>query len=98
MIDVNVTFKEPITKEELLAELQEDDVFKINDNETVSSDFMGTTSPSILDKPCTMQLTDNSIKTTLWYDNEWSFCAQMVRMLKKMHQTLKHLSCLKKKF
>ena len=87
MIDVNVTFKESITKEDLLAELQQDDVFKINDNETVSSDFMGTTSPSILDKPCTMQLTDNSIKTTLWYDNEWSFCAQMVRMLKKMHQT-----------
>ena len=85
MIDLNLRFTQPVEKEEFLSSLATDDVFTISEEKLVSVDYIGSTSPSILDKSCTMQLTPQSIKVALWYDNEWSFCTQMIRMVKKMH-------------
>tara|TARA_X000001036_G_scaffold381679_1_gene373875 strand:+ start:1393 stop:3435 length:2043 start_codon:yes stop_codon:yes gene_type:complete len=96
MIDLNIRFTQPTDKDTLLTSLTTDDVFTISKEKLVSVDYIGTKSPSILDKACTMQLTSQSIKFALWYDNEWSFCTQMIRMVKKMHHytTKKHNSLL----
>ena len=71
-------------------------MFAVSEEKLVSADYIGTTTPSILDKSCTMQLTPQTIKFALWYDNEWSFCTQMIRMVKIMHHktTKKHNSLL----
>ena len=94
MIDVNIRFNEPVDKDTLLNSLATDEVFTISKEKLVSTDYIGSTTPSILDKSCTMQLTPQTIKFALWYDNEWSFCTQMIRMVKIMHHktTKKHNS------
>lgn len=96
LIDVNIRFSQTIDKDNLLTSLVTDDIFNISEEKLVSSDYIGTTAPSILDKSCTIQLTPQSIKFGLWYDNEWSFCTQMIRMTKKIHHytTKKHNSLL----
>lgn len=86
MVDMNVTFTKPITKEIILDELSklENDVVIINKENLVSSDFIGTTHPTIIDYASTFQIDENSVKFTLWYDNEWSYTAQMIKMVKVM--------------
>ena len=52
----------------------------------VSSDFIGTTHPTIVDYNSTFQIDRNSIKFTLWYDNEFSYAASMLNNIKHMHK------------
>ena len=89
MIDLNVQFKDNISKDVILssAEKIKDDVITTNKNKLVSSDFISNPTPTIIDTNCTTQLTEKSIKFTLWYDNEWSYAAQMIRMVKHMFNT-----------
>ena len=88
MIDLNVSFKNKVLKDNLIEKLEsiKDDVITNNYQKLVSSDYIGNSTPTILDTNSTFQLTDNSIKFTLWYDNEWSYCSQMIRLLKHMHR------------
>lgn len=87
MIDVNITFKNKITKEQILTDLEklQNDVLIVNKEKLVSSDFIGTTHPTIVDYYSTFQIDENSVKFTLWYDNEWSYAAQMIKMVKVMY-------------
>ena len=78
-----------VDKDTLLNSITTDEVFAVSEEKLVSADYIGTTTPSILDKSCTMQLTPQTIKFALWYDNEWSFCTQMIRMVKIMHHKIK---------
>ena len=55
----------------------------------VSSDFMTTTCPSIIDVNGSMDLNNNQFKLVIWYDNEWSYCAQVLNMIEYM-ETYKH--------
>ena len=51
------------------------------DNELVSSDIIGTTAPSIFDSKAT--ITDNdSIVIYVWYDNEYGYSHQVIRLAK----------------
>ena len=61
------------------------DIVEINKDNCVSSDFVTTDKPTIIDSQNCLQIGDNSIKFTLWYDNEWSYCAQMIRMCQFMN-------------
>ena len=62
MIDLNVRFTQPLDKETFLTSLATDDVFTISEEKLVSADYIGSTSPSILDKSCTMQLTPQTLQ------------------------------------
>lgn len=87
MIDVNVTFKNNITKEQIMSDLEklQNDVLIVNKEKLVSCDFIGTTHPTIVDYYSTFQVDEKTIKFTLWYDNEWSYAAQMIRIIKTMY-------------
>ena len=87
MIDLNIEFKNKISKDFIISRLEEvkNEVITTNNNKLVSSDFIGNKTPTILDTNSTLQLTDKCIKFTLWYDNEWSYTAQMIRLLKFIH-------------
>ena len=83
MIDVNLRFSEKITVSkffEVLENFRNPDIVDINYDNCVSSDFVTTTRPTIIDYQNCLQIGEDSIKFTLWYDNEWSYCAQMIRM------------------
>ncbi|WP_071131418.1 type I glyceraldehyde-3-phosphate dehydrogenase [Enterococcus timonensis] len=58
--------------------------FGYNDREIVSSDVIGTTFGSIFD-PTQTEITDAGdvqlVKTVAWYDNEYGFTCQMIRLL-----------------
>lgn len=96
MIDLNVTFDNEITKEEILNGIEkiQNDVIALNKHNLVSSDFIGTTTPTIVDYAATIQLQNDMIKFTLWYDNEWSYAAQMIRMVKHMSYKNTHTNLL----
>ncbi len=61
--------------------------FGFNDDEIVSSDVIGTTFGGIFDPTQTEVVTTDDyqlIKTVSWYDNEYGFVCQMVRVLNKL--------------
>jgi len=90
MVDINLLFEKAITKNDILQYIEDmknksdkiKEIIEINNHNLVSSDFIGNKTPTIIDKNSTLQLTDNSIKFTLWYDNEWSYTAQIIRLVK----------------
>jgi len=84
IIDLNVTIEENVKIEELMDEMEKSGYILINKRKLVSSDFNTTTMPSIVDKDASMQLTDNEYKLLIWYDNEWSYSAQVIRLTQHM--------------
>jgi phosphoglycerate kinase len=58
-------------------------VFGVNDKALTSVDFLTTVTPSILDMRASMTM-GNTVKMMLWYDNEWSYSAQVIRVMEAM--------------
>ncbi|MEE9349167.1 MAG: glyceraldehyde-3-phosphate dehydrogenase [Flavobacteriaceae bacterium] len=53
------------------------------DNELVSSDIIGTTAPSIFDSKATIATDDGkSVVIYIWYDNEYGYSHQVMRLAK----------------
>jgi len=90
MVDMNIHFNEPITVEDFYKQLNESnrypDVVEVHTGKGVSSDFIGYEASSVIDYHSTFQLTDTGIKFALWYDNEWSYCAQMINMARTVDE------------
>ena len=60
--------------------------FGYDDREIVSGDIIGTTEGSIFDPTQTEVTTAGDfqlVKTVAWYDNEYGFTCQMIRLLEK---------------
>lgn len=88
MIDLNLTFETKVKLEDFfhfLDKIKISEVIEVNTQNCVSSDFITTTTPTIVDKQNCYQIDDKSIKFTLWYDNEWSYCSQLIRMIKYIY-------------
>ena len=62
-----------------------DKVYSVNNKNLVSSDFMTTKTPTIFDKKASMEMGENKLKMLLWYDNEWSYSTQLIRLVKHMY-------------
>lgn len=66
-------------------------VYEINDKKLVSSDFITTTTPTILDIGASIDMGGGKFKFFLWYDNEWSYSAQLIRLGEMINQYNKQL-------
>ena len=87
MVDLNVRFGEKVELKDALKVLSQSPYIKINnDPHMVSSDFMTTTCPSIIDETYCMQMGENEIKLGIWYDNEWSYSSQVIKMIIHMNK------------
>lgn len=84
IVDLNVELEIKTTLEEIMTELEKHPFIKVSALNLVSCDFLTTTYPSIVDKLASMHLGGNRFKIMIWYDNEWSYSAQVVRMLEKV--------------
>ncbi len=84
IVDLNVELEQPTTLDEIMAEIEKHPFIQMNPHNLVSCDFITTTYPSIVDRPASMHLGGNRFKIMIWYDNEWSYSAQVVRMLEKV--------------
>ena len=83
VLDLIVEVEKPITKEEVneafkKAEAQENfkGILRIDENELVSSDFIGDSYSAIVDLPETM-VNGNMVKVVGWYDNEWGYSCRL---------------------
>lgn len=86
MVDLTVSLKRPAAnKEELLFALRQaaagknaytigplTNVIAVNDDELVSSDFLGWQQSCIVDSAATIMLNPTTAKIIAFYDNEWA--------------------------
>ncbi len=80
IVDLNVKLSKKTDLKEVLKTLKETHNIKVTDGGHVSSDFMTTTCPSIVDKKACLDLGNNEFKIMIWYDNEWSYSAQTIEL------------------
>merc|ERR1719384_1270151 len=57
------------------------------DEDIVSSDFIGDTHSSIFDKKAGIALTDNFVKLVTWYDNEAGYSNRVLNLIEHMEET-----------
>ena len=89
LIDVNIqllnkNIKLNDIKETIISNKFYSNIYDINDKNRVSCDFITTTTPTILDTKASMDLGMGKFKLMIWYDNEWSYSAQLIRLCKSM--------------
>lgn len=84
IVDLNIVLEVDISYKELFLEIEKDPYLQINSEQLVSCDFMTTTCPSIIDKKASMSMGKQSFKLMIWYDNEWSYSAQVIQLLTRM--------------
>ena len=90
VVDLNVVLSKPAKKEEILEEVKKasesylKDVVEYVDDEVVSCDFIGDSIASIFDVRQAIQLNDITFKFVSFYDNEWGYSVQILRMIRHM--------------
>ncbi|MFA6624457.1 MAG: type I glyceraldehyde-3-phosphate dehydrogenase [Bacilli bacterium] len=95
--DCTLLLKKPATAEEINAAMKKaaegelKGILAYNEDEIVSSDILGRTEGSIFDATLTMIIPAgdvNFVKVASWYDNEYSFTCQMMRLAKLYGEVL----------
>ncbi|KAK5070335.1 hypothetical protein LTR64_000005 [Lithohypha guttulata] len=56
-------------------------VLSVEQEELVSSDFLGHSSSAVIDVKASKQLNDRFFKIIAWYDNEWAYSCRLLDML-----------------
>jgi glyceraldehyde 3-phosphate dehydrogenase len=91
MAIMNLTLQQAASKEEIndflrhasLDSSLRKQIDYVNSTEVVSSDFIGSRRASIIDAPSTIA-SDNRCVLYVWYDNEFGYSCQVVRLLQTM--------------
>ena len=86
LIDLTVLVEKDTTVDKInkLFKENQSDTLKIVNVPLVSSDIIGTTNGAIVDSMLTKVIKQDGkilIKISAWYDNEWGYTAQMIRIL-----------------
>ena len=90
IVDLNVVLDTPTSYEEICKAMKEASetylkgVLEYVDDEVVSLDFVGDPCPSIFDAREGVELNDKFFKLIAFYDNEFGYSANMLRMIKHM--------------
>ncbi len=77
--EINQIFRNASEKEEWSG------IIKVTDKQLVSSDVIGDPYGSIIDPDFTRVVDGDLVKILSWYDNEWGYCAMLIKHI----QTLK---------
>uniref|UniRef100_A0A6C0BQW8 Glyceraldehyde 3-phosphate dehydrogenase NAD(P) binding domain-containing protein n=1 Tax=viral metagenome TaxID=1070528 RepID=A0A6C0BQW8_9ZZZZ len=89
MINVTVHFEMAINIYEMLSLLRPHNNNSIIINEdpyVVSSDFITTEIPTIIDLPLIVKISEYEYNFTIWYDNEWSYSTQILKLIKHLEK------------
>jgi glyceraldehyde 3-phosphate dehydrogenase len=84
LVDLNVELSTSTDLDSLFRAMESDKALLVCADNLVSSDFMTTECPSIVDKNASMHLGGNRFKLMIWYDNEWSYASQMIKLVRRM--------------
>ncbi len=63
-------------------------ILKVIDEQIVSSDIIGEPSGAIIDLKFTKVIDADLVKILAWYDNEWGYCAMLLKHVLKAVETL----------
>jgi glyceraldehyde 3-phosphate dehydrogenase len=63
-------------------------ILKIADAQTVSTDILGEPYGSIVDLELTKVIDGDLVKVFSWYDNEWGYCAMLVKHIENLKKYL----------
>ncbi len=99
LVDLTVTLKKPVKDEaevnalfKAAAHGKLKDVLEYTEDEIVSSDIIGATAGSIFDATQTKLMINPEgkqlLKVISWYDNEYSYTSQYIRLVKKFASVL----------
>ena len=80
LLDINLEFEKTTNLDTIFNNLLNNELYKINKSSMVSSDLI-TTDKFYIDNH-SMDIGRNKVKLMVWYDNEWSYSKQMIRMAK----------------
>lgn len=87
MVDLTVATDQSTSLSEILAEFEHasqstlSGVLSVEQEELVSSDFLGHSSSAVIDAKASKQLNDRFFKIIAWYDNEWAYSCRLLDML-----------------
>ncbi len=89
LVDLNVELhNKNVTLKDISALIKSDALYKVvydvSDKKLVSGDFVTTTTPTILDINASIDMGNGRLKLMVWYDNEWSYSSQLIRLVEKM--------------
>ena len=90
LLDFNIELEDTTVNLDTIEQLIQESglmnkLYGINTKNLVSSDFMTTITPTIFDKKASLNMGNGKLKLLLWYDNEWSYSAQLIRLVKHMY-------------
>jgi glyceraldehyde 3-phosphate dehydrogenase len=90
LVDVNIELEDKtITLNDIKNLIIKSNYYKqtvdFSEKNLVSSDFTSTNVPCILDLNASMELGNGKFKLMIWYDNEWSYSAQLIRLVQSMY-------------
>jgi len=81
LIDLNVELDKITTLNEIFSSIKENRFLELTNENVVSSDLISTKCPSIVDQKASMDLSNNQFKIMIWYDNEWSYASQLIKLM-----------------
>tara|TARA_B100001287_G_scaffold276856_1_gene290159 strand:+ start:1733 stop:3847 length:2115 start_codon:yes stop_codon:yes gene_type:complete len=81
LVDLNVELEKKTSLDDIFHSIEKNPYLQLNNENLVSSDLISTTCPSIVDKTASLELIDNSFKLMIWYDNEWSYASQLIKLM-----------------
>ena len=98
LVDLSLTLKKTVTKEEINAAMKNASetilkgVMAYNEDEIVSSDILDITEGACFDATQTLIVNTPEgkqyVKVVAWYDNEYSYTCQMIRLTKEFAKVL----------
>jgi len=91
LVDINIQLENTnVTMNDIINLLKNQQTYKtiydISDKKLVSCDFLTTITPTILDVNASIDMGNGKFKLFVWYDNEWSYSAQIIRLVEFMFQ------------
>ena len=81
LIDLNVELDKTTDLQSILNTMHEDSSLHVTTHNVVSSDVISHPCPSIIDSKASMELGNNHFKLMVWYDNEWSYASQLIKLV-----------------
>jgi len=92
VVDLTVRIKKPATYNDIKAAVKSaadgplHGILGYEEDELVSSDFIGDTRSSIFDVKAGISLNNHFVKLIAWYDNEWGYSTRLVDLIAYIHK------------
>ena len=90
LVDLNVELENETTLNDLFETMKADSYLQVVKENIVSSDLLSTECPSIVDEKASLELGNNHFKFMIWYDNEWSYASQLIKLIKVIYEHNSH--------